>query len=229
MRMLGGLAIGGLLGALLFGGAFEHINLLDLLIFGLIAFMLFKLLAARRRTADGQAVAAGYSGAMQRQGGPAGFDTDLLFGKSRPAPVGTGAAGLATRPANAPVLPADFDPAAFLTGAKAAYEMLQKAWDEGDLATLRSLSTDKVFAELQEQIRARGGAPNHTELLEIEAEILEVRDVGTDREVAVLFDVLLRESAEEAPVRVREVWHFTRSKFSRQPTWFLDGLQQVED
>ena len=238
MRMLGGLALGGLLGALLFGGAFEHINFFDLLIFGLIAFLLFKFLAARRRASEGVSAPAGYppveSGEFDRPperqaDAPrpgAGFNTDLLFGKGRPAPA-AGQTGMADRTALA--MPADFDAPVFLRGAKAAYEMMQKAWDEGDLAELRALTTDKVFGELQDQIRARGGAANRTELIKVEAELLEVRDVGSDREAAVLFDVLLRESPEAQPAQVREVWHFVRSRNSRQPTWFLDGIQQVED
>jgi predicted lipid-binding transport protein (Tim44 family) len=63
----------------------------------------------------------------------------------------------------------------------------------------------------------------------VEAEILEVRDVGSDREVTVLFDAVLRETQEARPAQVREVWHFIRSRNSRQPTWFLDGIQQLED
>jgi predicted lipid-binding transport protein (Tim44 family) len=242
MRLLGGLALGGLLGALLFGGAFEHLNIFDILVFGLIAFMLFKLFAARRASSGEQTAApGGYSPAARdieperpytRQanaGQPdrAGFNTDVLFGKNRTA-AAAGTSEFAAQPA-APVLPADFDAAAFLSGAKAAYAMMQKAWDTGDLAELRALTTDKVFGELQDQLRARGGTPNWTELLKVEAEILEVRDVGPDREVAVLFDVLLRESVEESPAQVREVWHFTRFRNSRQPTWFLDGIQQIED
>lgn len=244
MRMLGGLALGGLLGAMLFGGGFEGINFLDILMFGLIAFMLFKLFAARRRASEGVATPAGYHPGShdadpeerpyQRQSHEApteraGFDTDILSRKGG-APLAGGTAGLGGfGGSTAPAFPADFDAAAFLNGAKAAYAMMQKAWDAGDLAELRGLTTDKVFGELQEQIRARGGAANHTELLKVEAEILEVQDVGPDREAAVLFDVLLREAPGAAPAQVREVWHFTRSRNSRQPTWFLDGIQQVED
>lgn len=237
MRMLGGLALGGVLGALLFGGGFEHLNLFDLLVFGAIAFLLFKLFAARRRAAEGVGAPAGYSppaGGLDRpearqadtvrQG--AGFNTDILFGKSRP-----GRADESRGPTRrtTPSIPADFDAQAFLAGAKAAYEMMQKAWDQGDLAGLRALTTDKVFGELQEQIRARGGAPNRTDVLKLEAELLEVRDLGPERAATVLFDVLLRESPESQPVQVREVWHFVRPRNSRQPTWFLDGIQQVED
>lgn len=107
--------------------------------------------------------------------------------------------------------------------------MMQKAWDEGDLVQLRSLTTDKVFGELQDQLKARGGVINRTELLKIEVELLEARDQGADREATVLFDVIMRESPEERPEQVREVWHFVRPRTSRQPTWLLDGIQQLED
>jgi predicted lipid-binding transport protein (Tim44 family) len=39
----------------------------------------------------------------------------------------------------------------------------------------------------------------------------------------------MREERDAKPGQVREVWHFTRSRSSRQPTWFLDGIQQLED
>lgn len=239
MGMLGGLALGGLLGSMLFGGAFEHINFVDILLFAGIAFILFKLFAARRQPTMGQAGAAtAYSPTPQpeahdygyeRQQSPisrppassqrAGFDTDLLAAK------GGAAAAIQS---HGSAIPADFDEQAFMSGAKAAYVHLQEAWDRSDLADLRGLTTDKVFAELQEQLRDRVGE-NRTELLSVDSRLLEVRDVGNDREVAVLFDVSLREAPQEAPVQVREIWHFVRSKFSKQPTWFLDGIQQLEE
>jgi predicted lipid-binding transport protein (Tim44 family) len=200
-----------------------------------IAILLLKLFAARRQNAERAATSgAGYYGeeasptesVYGRQThdsadsrGDAGFDTDILSRKG----------GFAGGASDAVPVPTDFDAPAFLSGAKAAYETMQKAWDNGDVAELRGLTTDKVFAELQEQILARGGADNVTDLLKVDVELLEVRDVGPDRQVTVLFDVLMREERDAKPGQVREVWHFTRSRSSRQPTWFLDGIQQLED
>lgn len=242
MGMLGGLALGGLLGAMLFGGAFEHINFLDMLIFAGVAFLLFKLLAARRQGGLGQATSGAQTTyrpepdgdrdqAYQRRAEPvyagnaqrAGFDTDILSRKGRS--VGS---GVDYTPSAQVSLPADFDNVAFLSGAKAAYAHLQEAWDSADLGELRALTTDKVFGELQDQLRERTDA-NRTELLKVEATLLDVRDQGDDREAAVLFDVSMREAPGEEAVQVREVWHFVRSRLSKQPTWFLDGIQQLED
>lgn len=225
-RFLGGMALGGLLGAMFFGGGFEHINFFDILMFGGIAYLLFRLFAARRQPVG---AGAGYYGAPDdartgstyaRQAANPGapdFDTDIMSGR-------TGG-----RTSTGPNIPADFDAQSFLNGAQSAYRMMQKSWDDGDLAELRALTTDKVFAELQEQIRQRGGQDNQTELLQVDTELLEVRDVGADREVTVLFDVLMREAPGTTPAQVREVWHFVRARNSRQPTWFLDGIQQLED
>lgn len=229
MGMLGGLAMGGLLGAMLFGGGFHGINLLDGLLFAGVAFLAYKWLAGRRYmpqpAAGDQFSRVDLPPEMPptRAGSnPAGFDTDVLSHKAgadfRAYP------GAAAKPA----VPADFDVQNFLDGASSAYRHLQIAWDQGELAEIRGLVTDKVFAEIQQQFRQRQGE-NRTELLKVDAELLEVRDRDNEREASVLFDVMLRETEEERPKQVREVWHFTRSKLSRQPTWFLDGIQQLED
>ena len=219
-RFLGGLALGGLLGAMFMGGGFEHINFLDILVFAGIAFLLMKLLRSRSTSSAQSAAHAGQAPYMRETSqGPAGFDTDV-FSRS---------GGVANPAAQRLSVPADFDQAAFLEGAKSAYQMMQNAWDRGDLADLRALATDKVFGELQDQIRARGNAENRTDLLKIDCELLEVRDVGSDREASVLFDVMMREEPTARPTQVREVWHFVRSRSSRQPTWYLDGIQQLED
>jgi predicted lipid-binding transport protein (Tim44 family) len=230
--MLGGLALGGLLGALLFGGAFEGINMMDFLLFGGLAFLAWKFLSSRRALAP---TPVGGEEVFRREtyrdipdaaarrtdtASPAGFDTDVLFGHGKaaaPALVST-----------APVaIPAGFDADGFLHGAEAAYRQLQEAWDRGELADIRGLTTDNVFAEIQDQFRARQGE-NRTEILQLKAELLDVRDGAAEREASVLFDVLLREASGEEPARIQEVWRFVRSRTSRQPTWFLDGIQQIE-
>ena len=139
------------------------------------------------------------------------------------------AAGLAEAPAE---VPAGFDTAGFLDGARRAYRLLQEAWDSGDLGELRGLTTDDVFAELQDQLRARQGQ-NRTEVLHLDARLLEARQVAGELEASVLFDAFLREvdaasSADDRGHQVKEVWHFIRPLSSRQPTWFLDGIQQLE-
>ncbi len=228
MGILGGLALGGLLGSLFAGGGFHGINFMDILVFGGIAFLLYKLFAAKKtdaaprpvynRTADHD-----YHDTASTHQEPrttqAGFDTDILFKKNNNAvPSGQNTAAVLQ----------GFDQQAFLSGAKIAFTHLQKAWDERDFAEIRGLTTDKVFAEIQDQLKA-SAAPNRTEILKLEAELLEVREVGSELEAVVLFDTIMREDNNAQAGQVREVWHFIKPKVSVQSKWYLDGIQQLED
>ncbi|HEY8219148.1 MAG TPA: TIM44-like domain-containing protein, partial [Methylobacter sp.] len=241
MGMLGGLALGGLLGSLFHGGGFQGINFLDILIFGGIAFLLYKLFAAKKagsvqqpayhRTADNSyQESTSYQEPQSNQTGPAGFNTDILFGNKNNAGASEPFSQPAQQDANVgtAVIPAGFDQKAFLDGAKIAFANLQKAWDERDLAEIRGLTTDKVFAEIQDQLKA-SDAENHTEILKLEAELLEVREVGSELEAVVLFDSIMREDNNAQAGQVREVWHFIKPKVSVQPKWYLDGIQQLAD
>jgi len=220
MGMLGGLALGGLLGSMFFGGAFEHINLMDMLLFAGLVYLGYRLFAARSASQN-QPLGNAYGRNSTQEtahsdsaANPAGFDTDVLFNK-----------GKTPGNANVATIPADFDQAAFLVGAERAFRHLQASWDKGDLAAIRGLTTDKVFAEIQEQLRATGGN-NKTEVLQLKAELLDVRQAGMELEATVLFNSLIRENngQEES---VREIWHFIKPVNSKQPKWFLDGIQQM--
>jgi predicted lipid-binding transport protein (Tim44 family) len=231
MGMLGGLALGGLIGSML-GGAFHGINFMDILVFGGIAFLLYKLFAAKKagatqrpvyhRTADNgyQDTVSSYQEPQPTQTGPARFNTDILFNKDKNNTVAS------MQPTA--VIPNDFDQQAFLSGAKIAFANLQKAWDQRDLAEIRGLTTDKVFAEIQDQLKA-SDTENHTEILKLEAELLEVREVGSELEAVVLFDTIMREDGDAQAGQVREVWHFIKPKVSVQPKWYLDGIQQLAE
>ena len=122
--------------------------------------------------------------------------------------------------------PQDFDQDEFLRGAKAAYTRLQDSWDRRDLNDIAQFATEDVMQELRRQAQ-EDPAPGKTELLLVNASILEVRDEGNLRRVAVYFDVLMREDQKSAhPEQVREVWHFVCSR-SAGDSWKLDGIQQL--
>lgn len=241
MGLLGGLALGGLLGSLFFGGAFENFNFMDILIFGGIAYLLFKLFAAKAGRQSARS-ASSYSSNTQAEplnnsyqrtnnepAHSAGFDTDIFSKKAQTSGFNTSDSHNEEKLVeDVIVLPKDFNEQDFLEGAKAAFKMLQSAWDNRDLAEIRSLTTDKVFAEIQTQLQGTTGE-NHTDVLNIEAELLEVREIGNELEAVVLFDTLMREERSAHPEQVREVWTFIKPKNSTQAKWYLDGLQQLAD
>ncbi|MEW5755831.1 MAG: Tim44-like domain-containing protein [Pseudomonadota bacterium] len=224
MGMIGALALGGILGALFFGGAFENINLFDIVMFALLAFVIFKLMSAWMRR--NQPTPAGAHGApapeQYRESSSAGWGTQT---EAAPAPR-AGAASGATLDALRGAIPKGFDQRGFLDGAKTCFARLQQAWDEGDLADIRQFTTDPVFAEIQDQYRARG-AKTKTEVVTLEAELLNVIDLGSRTEATVLFTGTLIEDGGNT--NLAEIWHFIRANNSTQPNWTLDGIQQVED
>ncbi len=232
MGLLGGLALGGLLGSLFFGGAFEGLNFMDILVFGGLAFLLYKLFSARARPSyqadayDNNASASPFTQAPDtcfRQ--TADFDTDVLFNKKTRQPSQS-LTGQDADFDNA-VTPAGFDKTAFLEGAKSAFRQLQTAWNNADLAEIRGLTTDKVFAEIQQQLKSEPNQ-NFIDVLKVDAELLDFREIGQEQEAVVLFDAILREQYDAQAEQVREIWHFVKSKNSLQPTWYLDGIQQLE-
>lgn len=245
--MLGGLLMGGLLGALFFGGAFENINFMDILIFAVLAFVLFKVFTMMRRQSNGTAPAAAGGAPYAREDitarqAPAsaplpgsssrGFDTDIFNDAKRNETVQNITDTVATggRPVPGHIV-ASFDQTGFVDGAKNAFARLQQAWNEGDMADIRQFTTDKVFGEVQDQYHART-ADSRTEIVDLNAMLIEASEVNGYHEAAVYFEAQLREadSNSEEDVEVttaREVWHFVRPVNSRVPTWFLDGIQQV--
>ncbi len=248
MGMLGGLALGGLLGSLFFGGAFENFNFMDILMFGGVAYLLFKLFAAKANKQSPRPVFSTANKSNRSQPDPlstrnyqrnndnattsakaADFNTDIFSNKKSSPKFEAAPVAIQNESIEQPlVLPKDFNEADFLDGAKGAYKMLQAAWDNKDVSEIRGLTTDKVFAEIQTQIHASTDE-NKTEVLNIEAELLEVRELNTELEATVIFDSLLREEAGSSATQVREVWTFIKPKNSLQSKWYLDGLQQLED
>lgn len=235
MGMLGALAMGGLLGSLLFGGAFENFNLVDILVIGGILYLLFRLISRRNPAATSQ----GYSRSSyedthfdniqstRNQAKP--FDTDLLFKKGPSAQhPGMDVAEIQEEKDDSTIIEIDnFNQTAFLEGAKNAFQMLQQAWDARDLSEIRRMTTDKVFAEIKQQLQDNT-TTNHTEILSLDAEILSARQNDSQQEVQVLFDANIHELPESVTSNIQEVWYFVRPANTRHTMWFVDGIQQVE-
>jgi predicted lipid-binding transport protein (Tim44 family) len=207
--MLGGMLMGGLLGSLFFGGAFSGIGFMDILLIGGGLFLLMRFLRSRQP-------------ATQTAGGPTqAHDLNRdAWSNLRTSEHQTSSA--------APQYPAGFDADDFLKGAKAAYTRLQAAWDARDLSDLKQFTSAEVFAEIQDQA-ASDPNPGKTEILLLEASLLEVKTLGNQTIATVLFDTMLREDSATAPAeQVREAWHFSRYETGGGKHWVVEGIQQLE-
>lgn len=129
--------------------------------------------------------------------------------------------------------PIGFDTTTFLRDAKAQYVRLQAAYDAKNLNDLREFTTPEVFAEIQLQLHERGEAENHTNVMRLEAELLDVEPRsqnigGTEMEsyvASVKFAALLQEERDKSAEQVSEIWHFSKEVGSAR--WKVAGLQQV--
>jgi len=209
MGPLAGLAAGLGLAAL-----FAHLgmgegmaNFLMLALLAMAAFMLFRFFM--RRNAPAAAPAMQYAG--MPQGTPAAFD-------QTPAALGGGSVG---------AFPPGFDADAFAREAKLNFIRLQAAFDAGNLDDLRAFTSPEVFAEIRMQLAERGDAAQTTDVMTLDAEVLEAVDEGNRHVVSVRFTGLVRETADQSALPLDEVWHLTKPA-SGQGGWVIAGIQQPQ-
>jgi predicted lipid-binding transport protein (Tim44 family) len=112
-----------------------------------------------------------------------------------------------------------FDRAHFLNGARAAYEIIQKAYADADRLALKPLLSDEVYAAFEREIASRPGAADRLN------QILDARIVGAalDGKLAEI-TVAFRASFTAPDGTAREVsdhWSFARTLGASDPNWTL--------
>lgn len=155
------------------------------------------------------------------------------LGSSGPQPVATGAGwgGLgAAQPSpsaiHQPNVPPGFDAAGFTKQAKLNFLRLQEANDRGDLAMIQDICVDELATTLCEDIRARQGATQHTEVLGLEANLIEVVTEGSDHFASIAFSGNTIEEPGAPAKPFQEIWHL-RKPVSGDAGWQLAGIQAV--
>jgi predicted lipid-binding transport protein (Tim44 family) len=147
---------------------------------------------------------------------------------STPQPASPAPSMPATHAAAAPTtaLPVDFDAAGFARIAKMIFIRMQTANDAGDLNDLRAFTTPEMFASLRLDLQERQGAAQQTDVVQIDAEVLDVAQEAQQQVVSVRFHGLVREAREDGATPVDEVWHLVRpADGSRE--WAIAGIQQM--
>lgn len=129
----------------------------------------------------------------------------------------------------------NFDEKSFLQGARGAFEMIVGAFAAGDLATLRPLLSDAVFANFARAIKDRQAAGETLETHIAALRDIDVADAHLDGAVALLTlrfvsdqtnvirnadgDIIDGDPAQT--IEVIDVWTFARNTRSRDPNWSL--------
>jgi predicted lipid-binding transport protein (Tim44 family) len=222
MPMLGGLALGGLLGAMLGGSGFGSM----LMSWLLIAAVVFGVVLVVRMLMQKRAAA---SQPMQyAAGGPQGTGYGSLGNETVAAPSPSQVSGFEAQPAALAGgnVPAGFDAAGFVRAAKLNFMKLQMANDSGNIEELREFTTPQLFAELSGDIVGRGGAKQQTDVVSLNADLLEVVTEGNQHWASVRFSGMIREHPASAPESFEEIWNLAKP-LDGSTGWLLAGIQQT--
>lgn len=207
--MLMGLAAGGLLASLFMGGAFEGLQFMDILIFGLIGFVIYKLLASRRRAIP-QAAAAG-GPAMQREAHHVQQD---IFGSAAPA-------------ASQPVInaPAWFNESNFLQAAESHFNALQEHWDANEMDKIAEYVTPELLTFLTNERNSLGEGMQSTYIDDLSVQLDGVDDEAEITIATLTFYGVAKTSRFDQGESFSESWRMERKHGDNQP-WLIAGIRQ---
>jgi len=203
---LAGLAIGAGLGAMFagggMGGAFSGI----LMLLAVVALVMFLIAKFRKPQQP----------AMQY----AGNGTNTGYTPQQPQYAGSSSTPLTAN------IPADFPVESFLRSAKMSFIRLQAANDRKDLNDIREYTTPEMFAEVSMQLQERGSATQTTDVIAVNADLLEVVTENNHAIASVRMTGQLAEN-KGAPENFDEIWHVQKDLQDDKAMWLLSGIQQV--
>ncbi|WP_205342590.1 Tim44 domain-containing protein [Denitrificimonas caeni] len=209
--MLMGLAAGGLLASMFMGGAFEGLQIMDMLIFGLIAFVIFKLIASRRRQMPQAATAGGP--AMQRE---AHTPTQNIFGS-------TASAAATVKPViNAP---AWFNESSFLQAAEGHFNSLQQHWDANEMEQIAEFVTPEMLTFLTNERSSLGDEMQSTYIDDLSLQLDGVDEENGVTIATLTFHGVAKTSRFDQGEAFSESWRMERQQGDNQP-WLIAGIRQ---
>lgn len=201
---LAGIAAGGLLASMFMGDGFQGLQLFDILIFGLIAFVLFKLFAARRQAQPAMAGGTPY----QRENSQAGN----LFG--------TGAALQPQIKA-----PAWFDEKRFIEQGREHFLALQQHWDANEMDKIAEFFTPQMTQFLQQERANLGDGFQSTYIDDLQVQLDGLDDTPTVSVATLTFIGLAKTSRFDQGEAFSESWRLERAAGENQP-WLVAGIRQ---
>jgi predicted lipid-binding transport protein (Tim44 family) len=223
--ILGGLAAGLGIGYLLshFGLGEAASSLITGLLIAMLAgfvlmFVIRKLLPAMSGAGNNAAVPT----AMQRTNVESSPRQEPAF---NPAANAFGGVGTEPEPFQS-TLPPGFDEHTFLENAKQYFVTLQKAWDQGDLASLREFTTPEMFATIQQDLAGRAEAINQTDVVTINAQLLGIETIDGRYYCSVQFGGMIREQQGAPASDFSEIWNLSKP-VEGPGGWVLAGISQL--
>lgn len=217
--MLMGLAAGGLLAAMFMGGAFEGIQLFDIILIVLIGGGIMMFMRSRRMQAAHQPEPAFNNGHSSNQEPvthtPESTDKDNdIKSLDDKGEIIYGA-------------PDWFDEKAFLEGAKSHFMAIQKAWDANDLTTIQEYVTPQLYKFLQEERKAQVDQVE-TQVRKLAVEVTNIQQLPSNIvELAIMFHGIINEGGP-TDSSFCEIWHLVRDMNQENAPWLIQGIEEVE-
>lgn len=199
--ILGGLLVGGLLGSLFMGNGLAS-GLFSWIIVAGIALLIMGLLKRKSQPA------------WQNMQSSSNAFNQSPFNSMHQNPMGASQGSSSAQ--------AQFDGEAFLRNAKLTFIRLQAAYDQNNLADIQEFTLPEVFAEIKMQLDERGSALNTTEVVSLNAELLDVSSQSFSTMASVRFTGSIKEEGQLSALN--EIWHFRQLDNSKN--WLLGGIQQ---
>ncbi|MGY4532343.1 putative lipid-binding transport protein (Tim44 family) [Pseudomonas sp. TE3786] len=218
MGPLAGLAAGGLLASMFMGGGFQGMQIFDFLIIGLIAFVIFRFIAARRRQQNGgQPAGVGGYAPMQRDlpaNQPVIPAAQSIFGGSSAATA-------------APVInaPSWFNEQRFVEAGKEHFMALQQHWDAAEMDKIAEFVTPQMLSFLKTERADLGDGFQSTYVEELQAQLDGIDELA-DKTVATLtFNGIVKTSRFDQGEAFSESWRMERANGENAP-WLVAGIRQ---
>ncbi|RZK99695.1 MAG: Tim44 domain-containing protein [Rubrivivax sp.] len=150
---------------------------------------------------------------------PANASSSSILSGPSFASVAAGSAAVST-------LPPGFDAPAFERIAKLIFIRMQAANDAANLEDLRQFSTPEMFAVFKLELQDRGNAPQVTDVVQLNAEVLDFADEADRQIVSVRFHGLIREEQHSPTTTFDEIWHLAKPK-AGSGEWAIAGIAQT--
>jgi len=210
---LAGIAAGGLLASMFMGGGFQGMQFFDILIMAVIAFVIFRFIAARRRKQQPHMAPAGAPYQRETIEQPA-QNTNSMFGGSPAA---------SARPViNAP---AWFNEERFIEAARNHFQSLQQHWDANEMDKIAEFVTPQMLQFLKKERADLGDGFQSTYIDNLSVQ-LEGVDDRADKTIATLtFSGVSKTSRFDQGEVFSESWNMERAPGENQP-WLVAGIRQ---
>lgn len=231
---IAGLAAGLGLAALMshLGMGEEFANILMLMLLAGVAFFVVRWLLRRFGPKSAATGPQGlqFSGAGAGTGSAASVESAMQRSALPSTETALPAAGGSLPASPAAVLgssvPAGFDRTAFERVAKLIFIRMQAANDAADAQDLRRFTTPEMFAAIQLDLQERQGAAQQTDVVQLDAQVIDVADADGQQVVSVRFHGLIREQKDAPAEPFDEIWHLVRPVDGSRE-WAIAGIAQT--